>query len=1499
MRIGELIQFESELFFEGAVQLRWLDAQPERAKQAASNFVFHGPRYHGVDSTNLDVSVRDYPLIDTASFVKNLISLLSNSDSLDEKNSLWLAVAGYGSGKSHLAITIAELLQSPESDVSQTIISRITDADPDIGNALAKELKVLKKPTLVIALDGSSNFHLGNELSRSIIRQLKAVGADLTPIQELSPRFKFAEDFVLRNFKIRIEEFQQLFPDFDQEAICIQLQENNESVYDIVDNMFVRANGNHIPVEGQESAQDLIATVCNIYCGRDGPFSSMLFLFDEFGRYLEYVAEKPRLAGDFVLQQIYQGIQDNSERATFVGFIQYELKAYLNRFNSKDLKQLQRYIGRYDTAYKHHLSSNLETLFAHLIHKRDIKKLESSFVQLKVETQWYEKHSILLNSLSGFKKFPVWAEFDQFYRVIVTGCWPLDPLTTWFLTRQQDIVQSRSALSFIKEALDDASDEDIETNSAEIFTIPIADIVLRNLLPEIIAAEHMRGGSIAESLQSLLEKHASHLTRNDQKVLAGVMVIDKLRTQIQDQVTVNQLLQLATGLELKVLEDLLIKLSSDLGAVEWNADLGQYELVADAATRGQFQKQLRKQIALVDDAHVLDIYVARGKNYLEVLGGIDTDFSQIYNINTREWKFSASLAHTGNIEQVLMRAIEDWEQAIFPDKAKGQVVYCLQSQNSDVDNILLTAKSLIDKTLSQKKIESMPIWLIILQDFNGEIVENLRRVYVLDQCFDDREKEAFNRFIPEEKNRCLRALGEFATEALRNRKDIVAGLSNISQGRLKVVGQNIFESIYKDVIPFPFDGFATQNGAGAADCAQLTRALVDKQVSISWVGTQPKRLANRTTNLLARSWKVFSNDGVLKDTPENSKLAELLSYIENKLQKNPEDNLKSIYDELLLPPYGFNASSAAIIIGYLIGKESPARLIRFDGESCSVVDWLSQVYPSTRNKHWFDRKILHRTRIIFLDEDAVSRWRKYLEKWEEELNYDILVKLAQEAKHMYESDPLPETLEGRYHYLRDKSRIASTELVSMENQMEAWERGIEKAEQKMSVHHAIKIGYKVLQKSQEINDSPEWSLNYVEDCNTQLNLARSIISHEIGNWLPMQQCKTVVQVSEFRERSERDSKWLDKLGFHKESQALLLQASKSINKVDELQKFSLTLAQCSNYPHQPKPTNSTPVRTLRDEISLGDDLIEGIKHATAALSNTEINAYINAISKRQDILRVALKQQQELLGSMYGLQLKIQDDVQNALVKINRLRDIFVGTLDENDIIELLIQLEQFMADVEAWVTRDVSEERLGEVLTEQIKHQLVLFNEYVESKDIEPAWDVSEIYNDLMKEQLDIVRRRSEEWIRPRLVLGKNIISLELRQCLDLKKELAEAPSYLSTAHVDEVIKLQEEVNTRINNLEESERNSIVKKWLEKFNGINDIGQLDQYVVKDLLLELQHPPCELNENDRIIIAPIINQLTSRIDQISLDELFSRIEGLSEKFQKKIFKKLKEILLKK
>ena len=129
-----------------------------------------------------------------------------------------------------------------------------------------------------------------------------------------------------------------------------------------------------------------------------------------------------------------------------------KLKAYLKRFGSADLRQLQRYITRFDSAQKWYLSTNLETLFAHMIGKKE-DVLTQVWKESGAEKLCHESWQRMSGALPVYNRYPVWSDSDRFTSVIAKGCWPLHPLATWFLTRQRDVVQSRSALTFIKEMI--------------------------------------------------------------------------------------------------------------------------------------------------------------------------------------------------------------------------------------------------------------------------------------------------------------------------------------------------------------------------------------------------------------------------------------------------------------------------------------------------------------------------------------------------------------------------------------------------------------------------------------------------------------------------------------------------------------------------------------------------------------------------------------------------------------------------------------------------------------------------------------------------------------------------------------------------------------------------------------------------------------------------------------------------------------------------------------
>ncbi|MBV2089324.1 MAG: hypothetical protein KUF72_00385 [Candidatus Thiodiazotropha sp. (ex Ctena orbiculata)] len=1420
MKIEQVIHFHDERFFEGAVQLGWVQRRADQARQAAEAFVFHGPRYHGAGEAEREGVEGAYKLKDTASFVRDLLGSMRAGVEGREVNPYWLVVAGYGSGKSHLALTCATLLAEPTGETAQIIVKQIERADPEIGEMVAQQVAEMDKPALVLPLDGMSGFHLGNALSRAIFQQLRRYDVDAGAIRDLSPRFQIAEQFVERNFLVRSDSFAEHLPGLDAEQVRARLRENDEGVYTAVDALYIEANGHPIPIEGQESAQELIETLVSVYCGQDGQFSHVVILFDELGRYLEYASEKPQLAGDSALQQIFQGVQDNNTKVRFIGFIQYELKAYLKRFSGADLRQLQRYITRFDAADKWYLSTNLETIFAHMIGK-DEDALLKLWQQTRAEHQIQQSWQHLSKSLPGFSRFPVWSDHERFAQIIALGCWPLHPFAVWFLTRQRDLVQSRSALTFIKDVINRIAKEDTQVDG-RLRQVSAAELVIGSMLPELVSAEHETGGTIAETLQMLLEKFSGHLDNLQQLVLAGVAVVEKTRIGKQYREMADALLCEATALELAQLPAVLDALS-ELGAVEWNDDLGQYELLSDGATRGQFQQWLRTQQAGFKADGIRDLFVRRGAADIE-LGDITPDFAQSHEISTPDWFFEAQLAHANTVENAIQSAFQEWRKATLPKDAKGKLIYLYLHSDDDPVAVGERVQTTMNRELVRLNQPYAPIWVIGIVDRTGALAEHIGRLYLFDEQMSAGDLERFRRFISDECERSRAVLKDGVQEAIKEKLYWIAGFSEAPHGRLRSVGLEIFNRVYPNTVPFPFDGFGSASGGGPADAVQLARGLIARQVNGPWVQSQPRRLQNRVDAVLVQSWKALLTSGKLV-APSESSAGKVYQWLVETHQDEPQRNLLTSYRALIAPPYGLNASSAGVLLGLLLGLDSPQRRIEQSGELVASAEWLGQAFPSQRGRHHLNEDVLAETSLRFLSEDSEDRWRSLLNRWEAEENYESLGKLAQEAKKMMSVDPLPETLEGNYNYLRDKSVLAAEKLLLVNNKISEWWRGIEKAEQRSSVDHAIRIGDQVLRQRNEMDGSSLWSDNYIEECNNLCVSAQSIISREINNWIPRQTCQTATQVPEFRNRIEKEARGLTELGFREESQALMQQAQRSIHRVEKLQQFSLTLAQCKDYPRQPDPTDSFPVRTLRDEITLGTELIDGLQDATAVLSQSEIDAHVKAIKQRQEKLYATLKHQQDALGAMYGLNLETKEALREALTKINHLRDIFVGTRDENEINELVVQLERNLFDVESWETGSVSVERMEEVLSHQIEHQLSALQEFLENKEIDPAWDMAQIYHAVMNEQLDAARRRSKGWIQPRMELIQKISSLDRQRCVALEKELAAAPTYLSAQHVADVKQLQELVKNRIAELDELERSTTIAVWQQRYIKLTDVS--------------------------------------------------------------------------
>ena len=397
-----------------------------------------------------------------------------------------------------------------------------------------------------------------------------------------------------------------------------------------------------------------------------------------------------------------------------------------------------------------------------------------------------------------------------------------------------------------------------------------------------------------------------------------------------------------------------------------------------------------------------------------------------------------------------------------------------------------------------------------------------------------------------------------------------------------------------------------------------------------------------------------------------------------------------------------------------------------------------------------------------------------------------------------------------------------------------------------------------------------------------------MVSERVADWIPRQGCHNAAEVGDFRHRMDKAMDSLKKLGFEPEAKVLEQQAQRSILQVEKRQKFTMILNESDDYPRQPEPNSSTPVRELRDGITKGDALIEGVKQTNSVLKEAEIQSRIKAIEGRQQQLRKVLEDQNKQLSGVYSLTLGSEEAVREAIVRVNRLRSIFVDTPDQNEINDLAVQLHRIIEDSAAWVADDVSPERQAELLQQQVTDQLAKLTADFDTQEIEPAWDMAALYQALAKERVDATRRRSEEWIKPRQALMGKIAQATAAECDRIQKELAAAPGYLADAHREQVEAMLEALDLRRHALEESARLERLAAWRSQFPALGDIGSLGKLDTEILLKTLQNPPDPLTPEESADMEPIANALVAHYDQMSMNDILARIRRLSEDRQREL-----------
>ena len=312
-RVSDIVEFRGDKLFNGAVNIEWFTSDESKARLASQAFVFHGPKYHGVRQEDIGDG-HSHKLIDTANFANAVIQRCYGL----EEQPFTLAIAGYGTGKSHLGLTLASLISDPSGENAAAILAGIEAADPDIAQNIRLKLKEASRPCLAVALNGMRGFDLSAEITRQVTAILKKDGYPTTMLDELRPRFGQAISLIqMSNDSVKDELIQATH--IDSIDILIQALENHdEQLYARVYEFFAD-RGMPIRALSGETVRDVVDIIVREYCGDGKPYHSLLILFDEFGKYTEFATERSQIAGSGALQDLFEAVQDNSNFVCFCG----------------------------------------------------------------------------------------------------------------------------------------------------------------------------------------------------------------------------------------------------------------------------------------------------------------------------------------------------------------------------------------------------------------------------------------------------------------------------------------------------------------------------------------------------------------------------------------------------------------------------------------------------------------------------------------------------------------------------------------------------------------------------------------------------------------------------------------------------------------------------------------------------------------------------------------------------------------------------------------------------------------------------------------------------------------------------------------------------------------------------------------------------------------------------------------------------------------------------
>jgi len=1384
-QLQDILRFKKELYFNGAVQVDWF-YNHEKQTEVAQSFVFHGPEYFGVSEE--DISFKTHRLVDTATFTNILANKLYGDSPL---SNFFMTIAPYGTGKSHMAVSLATLF-SGESKGRQAVLSNLQSVDKEI----AKQIRAYDlKPNLVLVLNGMKDFNLNYEILNATQKVLDIHKVDGEFLKNLTKSYDIAKNFVIKTFENYensfLENAKNLSTPIPLEMLKDYLINNilqDSDVFEVINKVYYEINGTYIRWDEGVSAGDVLEKIADTLCGERNKFNKVVVFFDEFGRFIEFASSFPTRAADAALQQIYEAVQNSDDKIMFVGFIQSDLKSYLTRVDRSS--NINRYIGRYEASEKIHLSSNLETIFANLIERKDTNVFKSLVVN-KLEKQldeWQRFHEHFLSWTPQAKNSSVWGDFNHFKKVVLEGIYPLHPLTSWMLSHLSSWLQQRSSLTFLERQIDLEGEKEIN-EFGDLVIVPATRIIRTEFFNELLAAEQdgRKQSEYCILYNQILSKYNDKFDERQKEVLAANLIVRIGRFKTRSAADARQALAYASNLSLKEVEVIITQLESDFGVISFDESANVYDFIADAIGINDFKRLVNKKKNKLD----LDLSLVFDTVLPEVLplDRAKTTFGARHFIKTTEWQFTQKIVHINDLNpKSLLQLKIEWQNAVGPHDPKGQLLWMYVPK--DISEEKLTN---VQQILKGNQFTKMPIVFCVLDDTEQTFYDAILD-YQVTKLFTDQEEEKYGRFITDYKLKTTTMLSNRFMDLTAKRIVLTEeGYKKIAT-RPSIYMEQLFEKLYNRVISFPFTEFESSLPKAKRSLSRIGRITLSG-ATFQMIHSETADIKGRIEDLLfnkaRHSWGVFNQDYQLI-SPTNPSVLYVFNEWDNLIEKTGKVEVQELFDIYQKPPFGINDYALALLIGIYLVQHKVETRISLSEARLRLEEWSKEIFQD-KNVNF---KALFSTSILHVNpEETSSRYLMLFKKVNQNNDVNIAHNLFKEYEKLrFEEDVPPE--------LEDK--VANLEYLLKEGEKLYVKTQHKFAKLRADLNVALKKNedlmpiFDILDEVILIQGAVEKSDKYIYNIG-EIELARAIedkchkyIEEIFSVYLKGLKCQSRMQASAFEKWVYKTIESLNRYDYRDEARQLRSRKDNILDNLslgETIREIENTISQFVRSSIPSVTIGYSKLVQLKEEISKNLEYIE--KSKVSLQDKTRLNNEVNAVGEKVD---VCLKKLNDEVADIYNAIYDIStvEQCESFFIKVKQILNKEIREEDREGIEEAANNLQNFLNDI--YIVRDVKDNR--DFLQKEIK---AIKDKWLEIESEIDFLLVLENYMDTLTKRLD---EQENRWREKYIEVIAGFSQWDVKQCTTWKKETQALPSYLTDAILEEIKIAETKVQQRLSEL-------------------------------------------------------------------------------------------------